>query len=309
VYRRNNVCGALAALASLLLPHAVAAQESAPTVTIVEGRSTIISGAHGLLPASGVRLSQCDIVHTGPQALMQIELEDAGKIVLGPDTRFLSDQPHGGEPVVGPYFMLSGWAKVTVPKRDKAPPYRINTPHFSVIIDAGVVALRIAADGGQFFVEQGNAAALENASGSRVPVGTGRTFSRKAEQGKSTLTDGVEATFAKGMPSALRDTLPAMLANVKSRVVQPKPAPDYSPANADEWLNADPDLRRCFVDLRVRSAQEALERNGFKVGPVDGVLGPRTQAALREFQQQRGLARSGQLDQETLKALDVADRR
>jgi peptidoglycan hydrolase-like protein with peptidoglycan-binding domain len=55
----------------------------------------------------------------------------------------------------------------------------------------------------------------------------------------------------------------------------------------------------------VREVQQALQSKGFDVGPIDGVMGPRTSAALREFQQQQGLKGSGRLDRETLSALNV----
>ncbi len=55
----------------------------------------------------------------------------------------------------------------------------------------------------------------------------------------------------------------------------------------------------------VREVQQALQGKGFDVGPIDGVIGPRTQAALREFQQQHGLKGSGRLDRETLSQLNV----
>ncbi|HET9044869.1 MAG TPA: peptidoglycan-binding domain-containing protein, partial [Burkholderiales bacterium] len=55
----------------------------------------------------------------------------------------------------------------------------------------------------------------------------------------------------------------------------------------------------------VREAQQALQQKGFDVGPIDGVMGPKTSAALREFQQAEGLKSSGRLDQQTLSALNV----
>jgi peptidoglycan hydrolase-like protein with peptidoglycan-binding domain len=58
----------------------------------------------------------------------------------------------------------------------------------------------------------------------------------------------------------------------------------------------------------VRNVQQALQDKGFDVGSIDGVMGPRTEAALREFQQRQGLKGSGQLDQETLAALNVDKR-
>lgn len=55
----------------------------------------------------------------------------------------------------------------------------------------------------------------------------------------------------------------------------------------------------------VRGAQQALHQKGYDVGPIDGVMGPKTSAALREFQQAQGLKASGRLDRQTLAALDV----
>jgi len=68
MHPRSPVCGACAVLALLFLSPSVSAQGLIPTITFAEGSGTIISGAHGYLPAAGVRLRQCDIVRTGPRA-------------------------------------------------------------------------------------------------------------------------------------------------------------------------------------------------------------------------------------------------
>ena len=49
----------------------------------------------------------------------------------------------------------------------------------------------------------------------------------------------------------------------------------------------------------VRAAQQALEDKGFHPGPIDGIQGPRTTAAVRDFQQKENLTVTGQLDAET----------
>lgn len=54
---------------------------------------------------------------------------------------------------------------------------------------------------------------------------------------------------------------------------------------------------------RVAAAQHALARHGYDPGPVDGRMGPRTRAALRAFQTERGLAPHGQLDDATFERL------
>ncbi|MGK7868750.1 peptidoglycan-binding domain-containing protein [Falsiroseomonas sp. E2-1-a20] len=55
-----------------------------------------------------------------------------------------------------------------------------------------------------------------------------------------------------------------------------------------------------------RQAQSALNSRGYDVGQVDGVMGPRTSRAVREFQQSNNLPATGRLDRETLSALNVS---
>jgi peptidoglycan hydrolase-like protein with peptidoglycan-binding domain len=55
----------------------------------------------------------------------------------------------------------------------------------------------------------------------------------------------------------------------------------------------------------VKQAQQALNDKGFNVGTPDGIAGPKTQAAVRKFQQQQNIGASGQLDQQTLAALGI----
>jgi hypothetical protein len=308
VRHRLPACCALAAALSWPLPLYAAVP---PTVTINEGRSTIVSGSAAYVSAPGVRLNACDVLHTGPQGLVQIEFEDGTSIVLGPNTRFVFDVPSAEETVAGPHFLIAGWSKITVPKRDKAPPYRFDTPHFGLLSDSGVAVVRVAADDGEFFIENGSAFALVPAGGTttRVAVGSGRTFARRAGNDRGAVTERARASLVKDMPQAFRDSLPSLLANLKARSVQPRPAGDYNAADADGWLRAVPRLHACVGNVTVREAQQALTSRGFELGPIDGIVGRRTQAALRAFQQKEGLAASGQLSPETLRALDVADRR
>lgn len=55
----------------------------------------------------------------------------------------------------------------------------------------------------------------------------------------------------------------------------------------------------------VAAAQQALQKEGLNPGPIDGYMGPRTSAAVREFQQKQQLQVTGQLDPETLGRLGV----
>jgi len=55
----------------------------------------------------------------------------------------------------------------------------------------------------------------------------------------------------------------------------------------------------------VLKMQKALLRRGYKVGPLDGIYGPKTRAALVRYQRDHGMA-EGQMTLETIKRLGVA---
>lgn len=299
------------------LPAAFAAAPQ-PTVTFVEGDITMLSGGRAFLPSAGVRLRSCDALRTGPTAMVQVEFDDGSAILLGPDTRFVFDLPHHGGsgglggPAEGAQFLHSGWAKITAPRRANATAHFVQTPSFDLSIDDGVAVLRVAAAVAQVYVERGAAAALDTTAQQPariavITVRSGFTYSRKPDQPAGTLSSGAEPGLARALPRTLRDTLPMRLAKLKDRDVRPRPAAGQ--AEADEWLASAPELRACSGGDGIRKAQEILARKGFDVGPIDGVLGSRTSAALRSFQQQVGLPTSGQLDPETRRAVDEAGSR
>lgn len=55
----------------------------------------------------------------------------------------------------------------------------------------------------------------------------------------------------------------------------------------------------------VSQIQQKLKDEGHDVGPIDGKMGPSTAEALRNFQQEQGMAATGNVNQATLDALDV----
>jgi peptidoglycan hydrolase-like protein with peptidoglycan-binding domain len=55
----------------------------------------------------------------------------------------------------------------------------------------------------------------------------------------------------------------------------------------------------------MRQVQQALKDAGFEPGPVDGILGPRTREALRNFQTANRLQATGEVNQDTIAALRV----
>lgn len=57
----------------------------------------------------------------------------------------------------------------------------------------------------------------------------------------------------------------------------------------------------------IRAEQQALKDKGFDPGPVDGVDGPQTRAALRQFQDKQNLKEDGRLGPQTRDALGLRE--
>lgn len=82
--------------------------------------------------------------------------------------------------------------------------------------------------------------------------------------------------------------------------------PEAQPPLQDEQQAAV--ARAPITSATVRQVQEALQRQGYDPGSVDGRWNEQTAAALRRFQQAQGLESSGELNSRTLGALGLGMR-
>lgn len=285
---------------------AALANDAPAVVTLIEGKATLASGIHAFLPVPGAKIDRCAMLRTTDKAMMQLESLDGARIEIGANTHFIADlpAPAGVDPQERVHFLRSGWVKLTLGKSDRPKPQRVQTPAFDMVMESGIAVIN-AGNGGTLFMQEGKAVAFDRAGAatSRVGVAAGQTYTRKAADSKPVVSDRVDPAFVKAMPPSFRDTVPSLIAGVKGRDVQLKPTAGYDHADILAWQKLDPNLRQCLDDSVIRSAQQALKQTGIDVGPIDGVLGARTQAALREFQKQQNLPQSGQLDEQTAKAL------
>jgi peptidoglycan lytic transglycosylase B len=67
-----------------------------------------------------------------------------------------------------------------------------------------------------------------------------------------------------------------------------------------------PEQRQTISKDNIKLIQERLTAEGVYAGPVDGELNAQTEAALRQYQQKRGIPVSGAADEETLKQLQIS---
>jgi len=63
------------------------------------------------------------------------------------------------------------------------------------------------------------------------------------------------------------------------------------------------------AEADTRAAQEALKTQGFDPGPIDGRMGPRTRAAISDYQRRENLPVTGTLDTATMAKLNVRSSR
>ena len=56
---------------------------------------------------------------------------------------------------------------------------------------------------------------------------------------------------------------------------------------------------------QMKAIQQALKDKGHDPGAVDGVMGPKTRSALRDFQKKEGIKGTGRPDRETMSKLGV----
>jgi peptidoglycan hydrolase-like protein with peptidoglycan-binding domain len=71
----------------------------------------------------------------------------------------------------------------------------------------------------------------------------------------------------------------------------------------ENWRETPPTMGSLVTEGMMQVAEQNLKDFGFDPGPVDGVFTPQTEAALRAFQERRGIPVSGILDDPTRQVL------
>jgi peptidoglycan hydrolase-like protein with peptidoglycan-binding domain len=71
----------------------------------------------------------------------------------------------------------------------------------------------------------------------------------------------------------------------------------------ENWRETPPTMGRQITEGNMQVAEQKLKDFGFDPGPVDGVFTAQTEAALRAFQERRGIPVSGILDDPTRRVL------
>jgi hypothetical protein len=253
---------------------AVWAADAPPgTITILEGQAFVYRGVGRVQAQEGLRLALGDIVATVPSSLAQIELANGCVLQLGGATRVLLGEPASkakDKAADRSAYLMDGWLKLVgaAPKSaGEAPAFELRSPLFEVAAGPAVLVVHATPQEVTIFAERGSARVEERqgAEPAAVALEAGDTYRREAGSSGSVSAGPVQA-FIADMPRAFRDSLPSRIDRFREVDVQPRPAPDFEYGDVEAWLNAEPALRRQFVQRWRPKAKDSAFRAALVAG-------------------------------------------
>lgn len=115
---------------------------------------------------------------------------------------------------------------------------------------------------------------------------------------RTDTTYAANDTSAPGSRSATSTDASASTSSMNTGTANGASATDSQPSPAGSDT-----ARSLSREEDVRAVQQSLNDQGYDVGNIDGVWGPKTSGAVRKFQADHGLEATGRLDAETRTAL------
>ena len=130
-----------------------------------------------------------------------------------------------------------------------------------------------------------------------------------SSQSPSATQPGSGSTSDTQKPMVSSDTQKPMGSSDTQKPMGSGSTTDKSSSSSDTQNSSGSQMGRMSSgqqDEAVKAAQQALKDKGHDPGPIDGVMGPHTMQALKDFQKAEGLKATGRLDSQTREKLGVA---
>ncbi len=141
---------------------------------------------------------------------------------------------------------------------------------------------------------------MPGASGSERATGGSSMSDQQAATGSSSgssTTMGTSGTSGStGVTGSASDNGTAARMGGSSGYGMDQDSQSQNQAQAGDW-GKNPNI--------VRQVQTQLKDDGYDVGAVDGIYGPKTRQALQSFQRDKGQPVTGQIDQNLLAEMDI----
>ena len=239
-----------------------AAADTAGVATIIEGKASVIHGSARYDILLGTRLAADDLVRTGDATFLRVEYADGSAVDLGPDSELQLNAPGRRKAALPALYLLSGWLKLSA---GSAPGAGFSSPRLAVSDVVGSVVVRVDSGTG-FFVEQGSARALErhgHGNAENLTLKSGSFLALDADK-PAHVQDRPAPAFVAALPRAFRDPLPLRYEKFAGHPVASHGRAAFTYADVALWLNAEPAIRRPFVQQWRDRADDAAFREGLE---------------------------------------------
>lgn len=211
-------------------------------VSIADGGPfTVIRGDEVRQGSKGIALAPADMIETGPDAFLVIELQGGSLIGIGPSTGvYLLPRT-----TMTTLVVQKGWVKAD----SRAEAISVLSPLAGIRSQQAVVILHADEHSDAVFDEQGlGTLLLRDRAATRLgkPTHPNQFFVRE-QHADAVLLPHPTPAFLATLPIAFRDNLPARDAAQLPKPIEPKPVRKVTYLDIQSWLALPPDWRTGFI--------------------------------------------------------------
>jgi hypothetical protein len=251
----------VATIAVLLGVPSLAAAETIGVVTIQEGDAIAIRGLSEFALAEGVRIQSNDLLETGKATFLRVEFSDGAMVDLGPATRAQLNRPSLRKYDRPALYLLSGMMKINAGKLAAGAKASVASPQFDAVgLDSESVE-QVQNGASAVFAQDGPVRMLDRRRGTPVQI--------QVKSGDFIVLRNLEAPkvsgrpaheFVGALPRQFEDSIPPRIDRFKAKEVPAKLAGAFTYAQVEDWLDAEPIIRRRFVSEWAAKADDEVFR-------------------------------------------------
>ncbi len=233
-------------LAALTSAHAWSAAPAAPValVTIQNGAATALRDENKLAVVEGAAILPGDILELTPQALLlKLEFNDGAGLLMGPGSRVLISPRLAGDRSGARVYVLAGWAKLSAPPNVT---FKLTSAQADLQGSGASAVLGQGTNGVQVFAENGEWQ-LKHAGAPTLPLKRGDFAVLASGAARFDASGRPTPQFLQSLPRAFMDTLPSRAAMFQGKSVTLKALGPVTYADAKDWIDAEPALRRAEI--------------------------------------------------------------
>jgi len=223
---------------------AAAPAASVALVTIQNGAATALRNESKLALVEGATVLAGDILELPTQGLLlKLEFTDGAGLLMGPGSRVLIAPRLAGERGGARAYVLAGWAKLSAPANVT---FKLTSAQADLQGSGASAVLGIGANGTQVFAENGEWQ-LKHAGAPTLALKRGDFAVLANGAAKFDASGRPTPQFLQSLPRPFMDTLPSRAAMFQGKSVTLKTLGPVTYADAKDWIDAEPALRRAEI--------------------------------------------------------------